>query len=50
MEALDKMWAKKETFDMDREKKREERFLVSLELEKKRLTIEEKKLQIREEG
>ncbi|XP_066330513.1 uncharacterized protein [Miscanthus floridulus] len=43
MEALDKMWAKKEAFDMEREKKKEERFLASLELEKKRLTLEEKK-------
>jgi hypothetical protein len=43
MEALDKMWAKKEAFDLEREKKKEERFLISLELEKKRLEIEEKR-------
>jgi hypothetical protein len=43
MEALDKMWAKKEAFDLEREKKKEERFLVSLELEKNRLAIEEKR-------
>ncbi|XP_066358140.1 uncharacterized protein [Miscanthus floridulus] len=42
LEALDKLWAK-EAFDMEREKKKEERFLASLELEKKRLTLEEKK-------
>jgi hypothetical protein len=41
MEALDKMWAKKEAFDMETEKKKEERYKASLELEKKRL--EEKK-------
>jgi hypothetical protein len=44
MEALDKIWAKKEAFDLEREKKKEERFLVSLELEKNRLAIEEKEL------
>jgi hypothetical protein len=43
MEALDRMWAKKEAFDLEREKKKEERFLISLELEKKRLDIEEKR-------
>lgn len=30
MEALDKMWAKKEAFDREKEKKKEERFLASL--------------------
>jgi hypothetical protein len=43
MEALDKMWAKKEAFDMEKEKKKEERFLASLELEKKRVSVEEKR-------
>jgi hypothetical protein len=43
MEALDKMWAKKEAFDLEREKKKEERFLISLELEKNRLAIEKKR-------
>jgi len=37
MEALDKMWAKKEAFDREKEKKKEERFQASLELEKKRV-------------
>jgi hypothetical protein len=38
------MWAKKEAFYLEREKKKkEERFLVSLELEKNRLAIEEKR-------
>ena len=32
MEALDKMWAKKEAFDREKEKKKEERYLASLEL------------------
>jgi hypothetical protein len=43
MEALDKMWAKNEAFDLEREKKKEERFLISLELEKKRMDVEEKR-------
>jgi hypothetical protein len=43
MEALDKMWAKKEAFDQEKEKKKEERFMASLEIEKKRLSLEEKK-------
>jgi hypothetical protein len=41
---LDKMWAKKEAFDLEREKKKEESFLISLELEKNRLAIEKKEL------
>jgi len=32
MEALDKMWTKKEAFDREKEKKKEERYLASLEL------------------
>jgi hypothetical protein len=51
MEALDKMWAKKEAFDKEKEKAKEERFMASLEvdkaaleLEKKRVSNEEKKL------
>ena len=43
MEALDKMWAKKEAFEMKKEKKKEERFMASLELEKKRLSLDEKR-------
>jgi len=34
MEALDKMWAKKEAFDKEKEKAKEERFMASLEVEK----------------
>ena len=45
MEALDKMWAKKEAFDMEKEKKKEERHMASLELEKRRLALEEKKVE-----
>ena len=37
MEALDKMWAKKEAFDREKEKKKEERFMAALELEKKKV-------------
>jgi len=50
MEALDKLMAKKEVLDKEKEKAREERFMASLEvdkasleLEKKRLATEEKK-------
>ena len=43
MEALDKIWAKKEAFEMEKEKKKEERFMASLELEKKRLALDEKR-------
>ena len=42
MEALDKMWAKKEPFEMEKEKKKEERFMALLALEKKRLSLDEK--------
>ena len=45
MEALDKMWAKKEAFDREKEKKKEERYLASLALEKYRLSLEEKKVE-----
>jgi len=45
MEALNKMWAKKEAFDREKEKKKEERYLASLELEKCRLSLEEKKVE-----
>lgn len=43
MEALDNMWAKKEAFDKEIEKAKEERFNIALELEKKRVSAEEKK-------
>jgi len=45
MEALDKMWAKKEDFDREKEKYKEERYLASLNLEKNRLSLEEKKVE-----
>jgi len=34
------MWAKKEVFDMEKEKKKEERFNISVQLEKERLSNE----------
>lgn len=43
MEALDQMWAKKEAFDMEKERKKEERYNASLALEKERLLLEQKK-------
>ena len=45
MEALDKMWAKKEVFDREKEEKKEERYLAARELENKRLALEEKKVE-----
>jgi len=45
MEALDKIWAKKVAFDMEKEKKKEERHMASLELEKRHLALEEKKVE-----
>jgi len=44
MEALDKMWSKKEAFDKEKEKAREERFLVALEVEKSECQMKKKKL------
>ena len=41
MEVLDKMRAKKEAFDMEKEKKKVERYMASLALEKERLVLEE---------
>ena len=43
MEALDKMWAKKEAFDKVKEKAKEDRFMATLELEKKHVENEAKK-------
>jgi len=52
IEALDKMWEKKEAFDRERDKEKKERYMASievekasLELEKKRLSNEEKKIE-----
>ena len=44
MQALDKMWVKKEAFDMEKEKAKEERFLALLELEKATLELEKKRV------
>ena len=43
MEALDKMWSKKEAFDKVKEKAKEDRFMATLELEKKHVENEAKK-------
>ena len=45
MEALDQMWAKKEAFDMEKERKKEERYMTSHALEKEQLVLEEEKVQ-----
>ena len=45
MEALDQMWAKKEAFDMEKERKKEERYMASHALEKEQLVLEEEKVQ-----
>ena len=45
MEALDKMWAKKEAFDKEKEKAKEERFMASLEVEKAALELEKKRVE-----
>jgi hypothetical protein len=47
MEAFDKMWDKNEAFETEKENKKEERFMASFELEKKRLSLDEKKCGIR---
>jgi len=44
MEALDKMMAKKEVLDMEKEKAKEERFMATLELEKAALELEKKRV------
>jgi hypothetical protein len=44
MEALDKMMAKKEGLDMEKEKAKEERFMATLELEKAALELEKKRV------
>ena len=44
MEALDKMWAKKEAFDKEKEKAKEERFMASLEVDKAALELEKKRV------
>lgn len=42
IEALDKMWTNNEVFDREKEKNKEERYLVALEIEKKCLALDEK--------
>jgi hypothetical protein len=44
MEALDKMWSKKEAFDKVKEKTKEDRFLATLEIEKATLELEKKRV------
>ena len=44
MEALDKMWAKKEAFNKEKEKAKEERFMASLEVDKAALELEKKQV------
>ena len=44
MEALDKMMAKKEVLDMEKEKAKEERFMATLELEKAALELDKKRV------
>jgi hypothetical protein len=44
MEALDKMWVKKEAFDMVKEKAKDDRFMKTLELEKATLELEKKRV------
>ena len=45
MEALDKMWAKRRLLIGKIKKNKEPRYLAALELENKRLTLEEKKVE-----
>ena len=42
MEALEKMWSKKEAYDKVKEKAKEDRFLATLEIEKAMLELEKK--------
>jgi len=46
IEALDKMWEKKEAFDREREKAREERYIASIEVEKALLEVEKASLEL----
>jgi hypothetical protein len=43
VQALDKMWAKKEESDKEKEKAKQERFMASLELDKQALELEKKR-------
>lgn len=45
MEALDKMWLKREAFDKEKEKAKEERFTASLEVDKAALELEKKRVE-----
>jgi len=44
MEALDKMWSKKEVFEKEKEKAKEDRFMATLEIEKATLELEKKRV------
>ncbi|CAD6249171.1 unnamed protein product [Miscanthus lutarioriparius] len=44
IEALDKMWEKKEAFDRERDKEKKERYMASIEVEKASLELEKKRL------
>ena len=43
LEALDKMWEKKEESDKEKEKAKQERFMASIELDKEALELEKKR-------
>jgi hypothetical protein len=43
MEAMNMMWAKKEALDKEKEKAKEERFMLTLEIEKATLELEKKR-------
>jgi hypothetical protein len=46
IEALDKMWEKKEAFDRERDKEKKERYMASLEVEKASLEVEKASLEL----
>ncbi|XP_021319211.1 uncharacterized protein LOC110436437 [Sorghum bicolor] len=45
LEALEKMWSKKEAYDKVKEKAKEDRFLATLEIEKATLELEKKRVE-----
>lgn len=48
MDALDKMWVKKEAFEKEKEKVKEERYLASLELDKATLELQKRSVESQE--
>jgi hypothetical protein len=46
LEALDKIWAKMEVLDNEKEKAKQERFMASLEIDKEAQELEKKRVQI----